>query len=788
MRYRILRPHAKGGLGEIFLAEDLELHRTVALKEIRERHAHDPQAQGRFVLEAEVTGGLEHPGIVPVYGLGHYPGGRPFYAMRLIQGETLLEAARRFHAADVRGRDPDERRRALRELLRRFIDVCNAVAYAHSREVLHRDLKPANVMLGSFGETLIVDWGLAKPLQSSAPGISEGTALRPQSEEAAAETVLGVVIGTPAYMSPEQAAGRQDLLGPASDVYSLGATVYYVLTGRAPFHGQDVQEMLREVRGGSFPPPRQVNRKVPPALEAICLKAMAREPADRYPSALALAQDMDHWLADEPVAARREPRWERLLRFCRRRPVLAGWIGLGLVQNLTVLVAVGGALLWVFGFGAMPNALLFAPLLGFLWLTATAGAISAVAWWSGLAGLAVTFLLTSYWTAITGKGGRKKMARGAVLGGKVGLAIGALLGYAGSVYFLDRAVAPQAGSRSALLWAAIGAGVLGPILGIGLGLVRKARWETRWKRARLGATLGVLLGAGTAFTFSYVDLMRRPFDPSVRGENPLLANRSLPGGQPGGRLKESGPMGFPQAGNVALDPAGLDAAADRFWQKMILEAEQKARQNPKDPALVLELARDYLVRAELLKGDLVKGRARPAERLDWYGKAIGALEPVLRERPSHPGLQELLVACYEARAGAQADLGRPAEALADWDRALKLNPWTARHEIRLQRALTLARLGDHAQAAAEAEALGPRKGLRGEVLYTFARVYAVAASKASADQAFSQKYALRGVDALALAKHAGYFEEPGAHERLQRDADFEMLRGRKEFNELFATK
>src|SRR5262249_46346697 len=156
-RYRALRPLGKGGLGEVFVALDEELNREVALKEIQAQHRGSDDNLARFLLEAEVTGRLEHPGVVPVYGLGRYPDGRPFYAMRLIKGDTLKEAIERFHKADVAGRDPGERSLALRELLRRFIDVCNAVAYAHSKGVLHRDLKPANVMLGPFGETLVID-------------------------------------------------------------------------------------------------------------------------------------------------------------------------------------------------------------------------------------------------------------------------------------------------------------------------------------------------------------------------------------------------------------------------------------------------------------------------------------------------------------------------------------------------------------------------------------------------------------------------------------------------------
>ena len=163
-RYRALRPLGRGGLGEVFVALDEELNREVALKEVQARHCGRGENLVRFLLEAEVTGRLEHPGVVPVYGLGRYADGRPYYAMRLIKGETLKDAIDRFHDADRLGRDLGERSLAFRALLRRFIDVCNAVAYAHSNGVLHRDLKPANIMLGPFGETLVIDWGLAKVL------------------------------------------------------------------------------------------------------------------------------------------------------------------------------------------------------------------------------------------------------------------------------------------------------------------------------------------------------------------------------------------------------------------------------------------------------------------------------------------------------------------------------------------------------------------------------------------------------------------------------------------------
>jgi serine/threonine-protein kinase len=304
MRFRILRPHARGGLGEVFVAHDEELHREVAFKEIQDRHADHPESRARFVREAEITGGLEHPGIVPVYGLGAYPDGRPYYAMRFIRGVSLQHAIRRFHQSENEaGRDRGLRTLELRQLLARFAAVCNTIAYAHSRGVLHRDLKPDNIMLGPYGETLVVDWGLAKAVgrEDWADG-SCAEPLQPASGSGSDLTRAGSALGTPQYMSPEQAAGRLGQLGPASDVYSLGAVLYCLLTGRPPFDGADVATVLRLVRESSFPEPRAVNPSVPRELEFICLKAMSRRSEDRYPSALALADAIERWLADEPLS------------------------------------------------------------------------------------------------------------------------------------------------------------------------------------------------------------------------------------------------------------------------------------------------------------------------------------------------------------------------------------------------------------------------------------------------------------------------------------------------------
>ena len=381
MRFLLLRPHAEGGLGKVWIAKDRELNREVAFKEIKSKRAQDGNSRARFVLEAEITGGLEHPGIVPVYGLGHFSDGRPFYAMRFIRGRSLKEAIEQFHRSPsasggrqpsgqpsdgAASRSPDQQADAcrspaydslaFRNLIQRLIDVCNAIAYAHSRGVLHRDLKPGNIMLGRYGETLVVDWGLAKakgqsfdPAASvSAESIDHEPMLSTTGSPDVAATQMGSAKGTPQFMSPEQAAGRLDLLGPPADVYSLGATLYELLTGQPPIGalpggGSErltIPEVLRRVEEGNFPAPRSVLPQVPAALEAVCLKAMSRDPQSRYATAQALAEDLERWLAGDPVSAWPEPALVRARRWLKRHPTLVVSTAATLLISLVSLAAI----------------------------------------------------------------------------------------------------------------------------------------------------------------------------------------------------------------------------------------------------------------------------------------------------------------------------------------------------------------------------------------------------------------------------------------------------------------
>lgn len=338
-RFRVLRPHRSGGLGDIYVALDQELNREVALKEVRKEYSAQQVARERLRIEAEITGGLEHPNIVPVYALGAHRSGAPYYCMRFIKGDSLKDAIEAFHMrkGDL---NASELNLALRNLLKRFVDVCDAVGYAHSRRVLHRDLKPGNIMLGRYGETLVVDWGLAKATgskEASTVAFTE-TPIVPKSGSTAAPTMPGSTIGTPEYMSPEQAQGDIENLGPATDVYSLGATLHCLLVGQPPIVGESTEEKIEKVKRGEFERPRIIDPGVHPALEAICLKAMALQPKHRYEAAAQLADDIERWLADEPVAAYPDRMVTRVARTLRKNRTVA------MVTTATVLVAMLGLL------------------------------------------------------------------------------------------------------------------------------------------------------------------------------------------------------------------------------------------------------------------------------------------------------------------------------------------------------------------------------------------------------------------------------------------------------------
>lgn len=305
-RYRVGNVVGEGGMGRVSVAQDARLGRDVALKELHPRLRHHPDAAARLQHEAWITAQLDHPGVVAVHDAGRLGDGRPFYTMRLVRGRTL--AAALAEAPDLSAR--------LR-LMRPLLSVCEAVAYAHACGVVHRDLKCENVLLGGFGETQVVDWGLAVRV-----GASGGAG----------------PVGTPATMSPEQAAGAA--ADPRADVWSLGAMLCALLTGAPPYGALGPEATLAALRAG--PPPPILSPPAPPELAAIAARALAYRPDDRYPDAGALAQELARWFEGRRVLAYRYTPWELLRRVLRawRVPVAVGAVGATL---LTMSLALGVA-------------------------------------------------------------------------------------------------------------------------------------------------------------------------------------------------------------------------------------------------------------------------------------------------------------------------------------------------------------------------------------------------------------------------------------------------------------
>ena len=280
---------ARGGMGAILRAEDRDIRRQVAMKVMLD--ASDEKSVARFLEEAQVTGQLEHPNIVPVHGLGKDSQGRPFFTMKLVKGRSLADVLKA-----LRGEPEKAKEYTLARLLGIFTNVCNAIAFAHSKGVVHRDLKPANIMLGAFGECLVMDWGLAKVgAAKTRTGRWEG-ANRPADEKleemvksarqetVGSRTLDGALLGTPHYMAPEQAAGEIQKIDARSDIYALGAILYEILTLKPPVEGRTIHGLLKNVVGGNITPPEQrtPERHIPIELSAVAMKALAREQQSRY--------------------------------------------------------------------------------------------------------------------------------------------------------------------------------------------------------------------------------------------------------------------------------------------------------------------------------------------------------------------------------------------------------------------------------------------------------------------------------------------------------------------------
>jgi serine/threonine-protein kinase len=343
-KYEYLQALGAGGMGEVVRAWDRDLHRFVAVKRLRSA-GDSRDSTLRFVKEAQITGQLEHPNIVPIHDLGIDSEGRIYFSLKLIEGESLKSIIEKRKtnqelSPGVRYKDVYTQLR----MIEIFISVCQAVAYAHAKGVIHRDLKPDNIMLGLYGEVLVVDWGIAKVIDSKVPAEDQKTIpITALNDLAPEKSMEGSVAGTPAYMSPEQAQGRVSSIDARSDVYALGAVLYHVIAGRPPYEGSSTLEVLKRVQ--QFPPKPLASgtvgfQPVPRELKAICSKAMSREPELRYASAEELRDDLQAYLENRPVQACPETRWRRFQKWFKRNRKQAQ---IGSIAALTAIILLSSA-------------------------------------------------------------------------------------------------------------------------------------------------------------------------------------------------------------------------------------------------------------------------------------------------------------------------------------------------------------------------------------------------------------------------------------------------------------
>jgi eukaryotic-like serine/threonine-protein kinase len=800
-RYRLVRWHAKGGLGEIYIAQDEELERDVALKEMQGIYAVDEERRERFVLEAKITGHLEHPGIVPVYGLGAYPDGRPFYAMRFVGGDTLKEAIRDFHQGDSEVTKSTERHLKFRRLLGRFVVVCNTVSYAHSRGVLHRDLKPDNIILGEYGETLGCDWGLAKIISPSANSSARTGAIAMGPDTGTMGTATGDAVGTPAYMSPEQAAGQIDKIGPASDTYSLGATLYELLTGVPPFRGKDRQEILEMVISGKPRSPDEVKPGIPRDLGAVCLKAMGLHPRERYQSAGELAADIERWLADEPTSARPEPWGDKARRWIgRHRTLVTAGLALLLASGVTMTVAnvqIRAANQRESKSKDETRHILDQTVVAF----------------SQLANLkqqsiSISEAIKVYEQVLemVEKGARdnpsdnRYQAEIARLYSSLALSYYAAGQQEKSERAYQRAISllkrlandnpTEPEYRKSLAANHTNLGIL-------YGSLARKNLAEQAHRASLDIFAGLISEYpsdpehknGLAASYNNLAMLYHTTDQLDKAEQAYLAGLHIRT-----QLVSDYPSVQPYRGDLAAiynnlgdlySTTGRKNQAKRATQTSVEIYEKLVEADQSVIEYALNLGAAVVNLANLIRDD---GDVQSS--LKWYGKALLRFGEVLKHDDQNAFARSSSREAHEGRALALSRLKRHSEALTDWKAALGFSSAVDHDRLAIARAATLVHMGRHAEATAEVSSIAQKTDAGDDLIYATARVFALAAGKVTRNanmpvndkDKVRQQYSSRALEFLRNLAKRGYFKNPVNLRHLQKDPDLDSVRKERDFS------
>jgi tetratricopeptide (TPR) repeat protein len=786
--YGILRSLGSGGMGVVFAARRAHPSRVVALKMIL-GGLHDGQRRARFQSETEIIARLQHPHIVQVFEAGEHDG-QAYYTMEYLDGGSL---AQRLAAAPL---EP----RAAAQLA---LALARAVHFAHERGFVHRDLKPANVLLAADGTPKVADFGLAKQV---------GT--EPGDPEAAFRTASGAILGTPGYMAPEQAEGKRDI-GPLVDVYALGAILYECLTGRPPFKAATVLETLDQVRSQEPVPISRLQPKVPRDLQTICLKCLRKEPVRRYASAAALAEDLGRFLRGEPIRARPVSAAERLWKWARQKPALAALLAVSAV-SLAALIA--GGLVY--------NARLRAA------LDETQQQRSrADAGYREARETLEQMLARLERQPVGAVPQLKELQRR--------LREDALAFYQKS---LDRADSADAKLRLDTAEACRRAADLQESLGRPeeavknyqrvIDLVEGLPGESR------DAPDNQVLLAGTHHNLAMHALGLRRWDEAERHlEIALGIDERLARDRPDDPRGRGGVAETEHTFGVICQLTDRRAAAEAHYARAISLRADLVRANPQDEDSQAKLAEDYLnlglilqgsgrrteaarayekadgllrrrVERDPLRGDyklslagvdvnwgsLLRDKGQVLPALAKHTEAAKLADAVLGQEPRRSDARARAYQAHGTRAQTAQRLGLWAEAVKDWDRVVELDDAPDRWKRRVDRALALARAGEHARAAAEADVLAADPAVSTGGLVNLAVAYAVAVEAARKDgrlpsserAALAERYGPRAVALLNQLRTRNYFQDMAHVLALFVDTDLQPLRSRDDFRKLLA--
>jgi serine/threonine-protein kinase len=796
--YGILRVLGRGGMGIVFLAREQRPRRVVALKMLDAGSRGGRRGLERFRAESETLARLPHPNIVRVLAVGEHAG-RPFFTTEYAEGGSL---AQKLAVAPL----PE---RAAAELTRTLAATVHA---AHGQGIIHRDLKPSNVLLSAHGTPLIADFGLAKVLTPADP--STPFAGEPAQQETARQTRADAILGTPAYMAPEQAAGHSKEIGPAADVYALGAILYECLTGRPPFKAASLLETLEQVRSQEPVPPARLLPRLARDLQTICLKCLEKNPGRRYATARDLADDLDHFLAGRPIVARPVRAWERAWKWARRQPAAAALVA---VSAAAVLAAVIGVVIHQAQLRQAAAQAQHERQVADERYQAARDTLAQilnelnnprVAEVPGLHELRRQTLehALAFYTKVQQESAPLDpviQRDTAFIYADTALAQIVLAGQG------DRA--REHFERAVKLFDALPAG-------------DRASPECRHKRAQCVGYLGLLsLRAGGN---------RAEGEERLRAANAALEQvvREQPGN---GAWKDDLAWSEHQLGVFCRQWRQLPEAL-KHWQRAValrtevvrahpqvdryklrlaetcinlsvLAGEMKIKEDPPALPRAIDLLRPLVERhPEILNyktalgsayvnaGQALRSDGKPREALKLLDQAVELAEAGLRQEPTHVETRLFAFNAHGARAQVHESQKDWRAAVRDWDRVVALDAQPNAWLRRLFRANALARAGEHARAADEALALAKQSEVPAEGRYNLACALALAVSAARADgklpaeqrSTLAERYAGQAMRLLGQLAEQGYFRDGNRARLLDDDKDLKALRDRDDFRRL----